>query len=298
MADGYAPPSGPPPPKVPEGWKAVYNTQYNEWFYVNIYTKVSQWDKPTSPIYPSDNDHSAPAGPPPGYTPNTSTSDPHFNDTKTLSNSNNPYNTSSTTNDDAALAARLQAEENARANPTSRGNAQQEYMNTPLPPNANISTYPSDLPPRPQERSHGASGGILGKLLGKAGGSHQPQQGYGGGGYPGPQGYPPQGYPYGGYPQGQNYGGGYGGGGYGGGGTGFMQQKPKRGGGLGMGGAAALGAGGGLLGGALLAEGMEHHDEEERQDGYNDAMDDRDDGGYGGGGDDYGGGDDFGGGDF
>ena len=29
MAD--APPPGPPPPKVPEGWKAVWNDQYKEW---------------------------------------------------------------------------------------------------------------------------------------------------------------------------------------------------------------------------------------------------------------------------
>jgi hypothetical protein len=26
-----------------EGWKAVYNEQYKERFYVNIYTKMSQW---------------------------------------------------------------------------------------------------------------------------------------------------------------------------------------------------------------------------------------------------------------
>ena len=26
-----------------QGWKAVWNNQYNEWFYVNIHTKASQW---------------------------------------------------------------------------------------------------------------------------------------------------------------------------------------------------------------------------------------------------------------
>jgi len=30
----FAPPSTPPPPKVPEGWKAQWNEQYKEWFYV------------------------------------------------------------------------------------------------------------------------------------------------------------------------------------------------------------------------------------------------------------------------
>ena len=32
MSDNvYAAPTGPPPPKVPEGWKAVWNDQYKEW---------------------------------------------------------------------------------------------------------------------------------------------------------------------------------------------------------------------------------------------------------------------------
>ena len=31
MSD-FVPPSGPPPPKVPEGWKAQWNEQYSEWF--------------------------------------------------------------------------------------------------------------------------------------------------------------------------------------------------------------------------------------------------------------------------
>lgn len=31
MAD-YLPPTGPPPPQVPAGWKAVYNDQYKEWY--------------------------------------------------------------------------------------------------------------------------------------------------------------------------------------------------------------------------------------------------------------------------
>jgi hypothetical protein len=36
MSDSFAPPSGPPPPKVPEGWKAVWNNEYKEWFYVSV----------------------------------------------------------------------------------------------------------------------------------------------------------------------------------------------------------------------------------------------------------------------
>jgi hypothetical protein len=28
----FLPPTTPPPPKVPEGWKAVWNDQYKEWY--------------------------------------------------------------------------------------------------------------------------------------------------------------------------------------------------------------------------------------------------------------------------
>ncbi|UKZ64393.1 uncharacterized protein TrAtP1_005608 [Trichoderma atroviride] len=67
MSD-FAPPSGPPPPRAPEvpsGWTARWNDQYKEWFYVNLYTKKSQWDKPTHPVYPEG--EAPPSDPPPGY---------------------------------------------------------------------------------------------------------------------------------------------------------------------------------------------------------------------------------------
>merc|ERR1712000_335012 len=107
MSD-FVPPSGPPPPKVPEGWKAQWNEQYSEWFYVNIYTKKSQWDKPTEPVYPPPSD-GAPPGAPPGY---SGGGQPQPTDTK-----HNPYESSMNPNteSDAALAARLQAEEDQRA---------------------------------------------------------------------------------------------------------------------------------------------------------------------------------------
>ena len=169
-------------------------------FYVNIYTKKSQWDKPTEPVYP-DGD-GAPPGPPPGYAGGGMGS---MTDTKS-----NPYDTKpggSHVESDAELAARLQAEEDARA--SSSRNAQQDYQNTSMPQS---SSYQQDLPPREQKKS----GGFLGKLLGKASGgssSHQ-QGGYGGNQYPqqypqqqhyAPQGYPQQGYQQG-YPPQQGYG--------------------------------------------------------------------------------------------
>jgi hypothetical protein len=56
MTDDFLPPTGPPPPKVPEGWTPRWNSEYKEWFFVNIYTKKSQWDKPTEPVYPPNSD--------------------------------------------------------------------------------------------------------------------------------------------------------------------------------------------------------------------------------------------------
>ncbi|KAI4103108.1 MAG: hypothetical protein L6R37_003994 [Teloschistes peruensis] len=300
MAD-YAAPSGPPPPQVPEGWKAQWNEQYHEWFYVNLHTKVSQWTKPTEPAYPPPSDN-APSGPPPSYT-GSGTHQPEKQHTQ-------PQTTSAANpaESDAAYAARLQAEENSR---TSSGGshdrgASDSYYGSSGPGYNNSSNsgpgYPGQqpsyddqqLPPREQKQK--GLGGLFSKLSGKSSGSHGQQQqgGYGGGGYP-PQhqggGYggfgQQQGYGGGGYPQ-QGYGGyapqqGYGGGyppqqGYGGG----YGAPPKRSGGMGAGGAAALGVGGGLLGGMVLADAMGG-----------------DDGGDGGGDDgDYGGGDDGGGGDF
>jgi len=279
MTDAFVPPSGPPPPKVPEGWKAQWNEQYREWFYVNIYTKKSQWERPTEPIYPPS-DEGAPSGPPPGYSGGGMNSDPTDAKLNPYASGTAQHGSSSNIDEDAALAARLQAEEDARAG---NRNAQQDYQNTPMSPGS--SGQYQDLPPREQKK------GFLGKLLGKASSSSQTpyQQGYAGnhyggqqqpygyGGSPAPQqygGYPPQGYqgypPQGYGPPPTGYGGGYG-----------YQQRPQRTG-MGAGTGAALGLGGGLLGGMMLGE----------------AMDGGDGGGDGGdGGGDMGGGD-MGGGDM
>lgn len=300
----FAPPSGPPPPTVPEGWKAVWNDQYKEWFYVNLHTKQSTWDKPTAPA-PRPGGDSPPPGAPPQYSAGSNA--PQVSDTKRPLESNNPYNSSSTGpsgETDEQMARRLQAEE------SSRGQADSYYnsgnANSPAPPGIQggypgAPTSPSNpLPARPD--SSGKQRGFLGKLLGKSGGSSSPypQQPHPGSGFPPqPMGYnqgpPPNQYPYGGPPPGQ-WGGyppgpGYGpspygpgpyGGGYGGG-YGYGQQQQKKSG-LGAGGAAALGLGGGLIGGALLADAINDGQQDAYQDGYQD-------GGGGGGGD--GGGGDF-----
>jgi hypothetical protein len=243
-------------------------------FYVNIHTKQSQWEKPTQPVFPPDNDD-APPGAPPGYAAFSNVSDKKSNpyDDPRGAGSASPNNI----DEDAKLAAKLQAEEDAQARQT-RGNAYQDYVNTPLPP----SSSQAQLPPREEKR------GLFSKLLGGGRTNQQQpqygQQGYGGGypqqgGYPPPQGYPPQ-EGYGGYPP-QGYGGyppqgGYGGyppqGGYGGyPPQGYAQQPPpkKSGfGGLGTAGGAALGLGGGLVGGMLLEDAIQDHDQNEYDQGY------------------------------
>jgi len=274
MAD-FAPPAGPPPPKLPEGWKAVWNDQYSEWFFVNIYTKKSQWDKPTEPVYPAGEaplDH-----PPPSYAPGaggpvgthtTGTSE------KSSFSSNNPYANVNVT-DDEKYARQLQQEEEARARSHGPGapgaGASHDYYGQPGQPQPNQygGSYPqqsgtpygqSQTPmhdTQPQERSS-KKGGLLGKLISKAqghgssSGSHgyppQQQHGYGQHGYGAPMGAPMGGgyYQQPGRPM---MGGPMGGGMMGGG------RRPG-GGGMGASGAMALGAGGGLLGGALLGSAM------------------------------------------
>ncbi|EXJ69952.1 uncharacterized protein A1O5_07025 [Cladophialophora psammophila CBS 110553] len=300
MSD-FAPPSGPPPPKVPEGWKAVWNDQYKEWFYVNLHTKESTWEKPTAPTPGTDAD-APPGGPPPSYSGHNA---PQVSDAKRPLESNNPYNRGSQETDEE-MARRLQNEENTRG-------AAESYYNSgsssgPNPPGIQggypgAPSSPSNpLPPRPD--SSGKSKGFLGKLLGKSSGSSSPyvQQARPGAGYPpqpagynqgypagppgpgfGGPGYGPPGPGYGGYGPPQGYGGYPPGPGYGGYG-GYAQAPPKRSGGLGAGGAAALGLGGGLLGGALLADAFNDSEQGAYQQGYDDGAD-------GGGGDFDGGGD-------
>jgi hypothetical protein len=250
--------------------------KYKEWFYVNIHTKKSQWDKPTEPVYPPKDDEEEPDGPPPYDPKKARATGPE----KGNLGSNNPFGHSGAggsggldTASDEELARKLQAEENAHGPGGSRGEADGYYNDGHSGPASGQGGYANqtnDLPPRPEQQKRG----LFGKLLGKAKTSSsqqqyhqqqyypQPQQPYyphgppqgGAYGYPPPGGYyPPQGGP-GGY-----YGGGY--------------ERPQRQG-LGAGGAAALGLGGGLLGGMLIGE----------------AMDGGDDGGYDGG--------DMGGGDF
>ena len=52
------------PPKVPDGWKAVFDKEYKTWFYLNLKTNESQWEEPKGTTWPHI-DSQRPAGPPP-----------------------------------------------------------------------------------------------------------------------------------------------------------------------------------------------------------------------------------------
>ncbi|KAJ3056292.1 hypothetical protein HK097_007392 [Rhizophlyctis rosea] len=299
MADTVAPPPGPPPPKVPEGWKAVWNEQYKEWFYVNIYTKVSQWDKPITAVYPpAESASQPPAGPPPKYdektsqpvnpekgglatgTPNTLAEDEAYARKLAQQGTSTSSNNLS---EDEAYARRLQEEENARTaggqNIYSGGPASYgpQYGQPPYPGQQPYQQQPNQQQPfqnqmyeqQPQyapTKDKGKKGGFLSKLLGgkSSSSSHgYPQQAYGN--------------PYQQQHHGNPYQQGYG--------------KRPGGGGMGTAGAAALGVGGGLLAGAIVADAINDNEHDAYMDGYTDGQDND----FGGG--DFGGGD-FGGGDF
>lgn len=293
----FAPPAGPPPPSVPEGWKPEFDDRYKQWYFVNLHTGKSQWERPEAPAQKQEELHEPPSAPPPSYEESgAGDSAAGASDKKGGFGSNNPYNQEKDKEDvvesDAKLAARLQAEENARSgtqSPAVQPGAASDYYSdgshaqSPGPSSAqNLAPQDTGRGNRTRSRS------FLSKLMGKAkpssGGSSSP---FGAGGYsrpppPAPQSYvyPPSGY-YGGYAQPQA-------------GYGYSQypmqggyaQPQRRQGGMGNAGAAALGVGGGLLGGALLAEAFDGDDNTYIENNYG-----GDDGDYGGGGDDFGGGD-------
>ncbi|KAJ5794425.1 hypothetical protein N7457_001024 [Penicillium paradoxum] len=291
----FAPPSGPPPPSVPEGWKAQYDDRYHTWFYVDLATGKSQWDRPEA--LPPREDGNLQNSPPPSYN-NTGPGDPAViastGDKKQHMGSNNPYNPTitgssnlspNTIDEDARLAAKLQAEEDARASTRAsgagtgdRGTSSDYYNDALQPPSSGLSgsaASPASHSPIPEQEQKRSKGGFFSKLMGKSSNSSskppRPQQQYAsyaqqgpppgpyysGGGYPAQPG-PQPGY---GYP-GPGYGGGYGGypqqGGY------YQQRPPRRqGGGMGTAGAAALGVGGGLLGGMLIADAINDSDHDD-----------------------------------
>lgn len=243
----YNAPSHPPPPKVPEGWKSIWDDRYSEYFYVNLNTSESTWERPTQPAYATD--------------------DTVPQDRSLLGRSRRSEDRET----DEQMARRLQRDErNSRNNGGNRerGEAHSYYSGEP------VSHGPLDQEGihngSPGQGSRGMSGsGLRAKIREKinSGGAprqyHPPSQGYTGYGGPPPPMYmggpvyapPPQPYGYGMHPQPM-----------------YMQQ-PMRRQGLGPGGGAALGLGGGLLGGMMLGNAMNSGQQDAYQDGFADGAD-------------------------
>ncbi|KAE8348340.1 hypothetical protein BDV28DRAFT_143732 [Aspergillus coremiiformis] len=273
----FAPPPGPPPPVVPEGWKPQFDDRYKQWFFVNLRTGKSQWEPPQGP---AKGVHTPPSEAPPSYEESgtSNLSAPHGTNEKKSFGSNNPFNQAGARNSslesDARLAAQLQAEEDARARgsrspgqQTQPGAAADYYAEASRPQSVGYQSSPA-----PSQQSSGPeqkrSKGFLSKLMGKAssgggasyGKPSQPPQSYGHppGGYGGYS-QQPAGYGYPAYPSQPGY--------Y----PTAAQPARRHGGGVGTAGAAALGVGGGLLGGALLASALDdHHDYNDCGGGYDD----------------------------
>lgn len=213
MSAPYAPPPGPPPPSVPEGWKAQYDDRYQSWyvlyliylginqikleklrwsslsrFYVDLATGKSQWEKPEPSASPAGN---APSDPPPSYdkvTPSDSTPIANADEKKRPLASNNPYNPTTSSREtansaidsDAQLAAKLQAEEDALAGSSSNsrgpgapGSAGDYYSESSRPQ----STGPYASGPSsssPMPEQKSRSKGFLSKLMGKSSSSSRP----------------------------------------------------------------------------------------------------------------------------
>ncbi|KHJ34433.1 putative rna-binding protein fus tls protein [Erysiphe necator] len=277
MSDNFVPPPGPPPtasPQVPEGYKAQWNEQYKEWFYVNIYTKKSQWEKPKEPAYP--NTEVSPPGPPPGYTSDTKekisdVKEPSQDGTRNTVDSAPGYAQQSLPPREQKPKQGFLGKLLGKANggsaasgqmnqPPQYGYPQQGYPAQSYPPQG---YPPQGYPPQGYPPQGYPQQGYPPQGYPPQG---YPQQGYPPQGYP-PQGYPPQGYPPQGYPP-QGYPQAYG-----------QPAKAKTGGGLGMAGGAALGVGAGLVGGMLLEDAIESHEERIYEQGYQDAQ--NDDGDFG-----------------
>ncbi|MBA7492323.1 hypothetical protein ES702_02873 [subsurface metagenome] len=248
----YSAPSHPPPPRVPDGWKPIWDDRYSEYFYVNLSTSESTWDKPTQPAYSNDNE----------------------SQDRSLGGL---FGRSKKNETDEEMARRLQNDERNRRNgndngKTPRGEAQSYYSGEP------VSHGPLD-----QEGIHNGPGGSQGsrgssstgfraKIRERMSSGSSPRQYYppsqapmGYGGPPPPQMYmggpvyapPPQPYGYGIQPQPM-----------------YMQQPMRaRRQGMGPGGGAALGLGGGLLGGMMLGNAMNSGQQDAYQDGFADGAD-------------------------
>ncbi|KAF8426668.1 hypothetical protein EV426DRAFT_572558 [Tirmania nivea] len=251
--DFVPPPAGPPPPEVPPGWVARWDSRYNTFFYVNLVTKQSQWEKPTGTTDPTSS--SFPTPDPPSY------SQAVHNRAPEKSRDYEPpfdYGRSQLPRDEKLHTppqtySTLITPTTASQYPLHIPGTFAPRSPTPTPPNATSS----------KSHSSGLSSKIS-KFLSHSRSQPQQQPFSAGQYYPTtqPQPYYGTGAPYQqsmlyGYPHPQMV--------Y----SGAGQPAPQRQG-MSAGGAAALGLGGGLLGGMMLGEALGGH---EYAEGFEDGAD-------------------------
>ncbi|KAI5841895.1 hypothetical protein DFP73DRAFT_115843 [Morchella snyderi] len=143
LNENFAPPPGPPPPIMPEGWVARFDERYQRFYYVNTYTKQSQWEKPPGTIDP----------PAPGPSPTDFDRPP-------------AYNSESSRREDRPVTPTPQQKYESLLPPQTQ-QQQQQYLQ---PPRLQISTSGSSSP------SRGLSGRLSSFLKSHAAKSPRPQQ--------------------------------------------------------------------------------------------------------------------------
>ncbi|CAD6626139.1 BAH_G0016630.mRNA.1.CDS.1 [Saccharomyces cerevisiae] len=150
------------PPQVPSGWKAVFDDEYQTWYYVDLSTNSSQWEPPRGTTWPR------PKGPPPGVNNEKSSR-------QKADQAPPPYSSQST----PQVQARAQAQQPRYYQPQQpqypQYPQQQRYypQQAPMPAAAPQQAYHGSAPSTSKGSGHGGAmmGGLLGVGAGLLGGA-------------------------------------------------------------------------------------------------------------------------------
>ncbi|CAI4453638.1 APG_G0017290.mRNA.1.CDS.1 [Saccharomyces cerevisiae] len=150
------------PPQVPSGWKAVFDDEYQTWYYVDLSTNSSQWEPPRGTTWPR------PKGPPPGVNNEKSSR-------QQADQAPPPYSSQST----PQVQARAQAQQPRYYQPQQpqypQYPQQQRYypQQAPMPAAAPQQAYYGTAPSTSKGSGHGGAmmGGLLGVGAGLLGGA-------------------------------------------------------------------------------------------------------------------------------
>ncbi|VUC32528.1 unnamed protein product, partial [Clonostachys rosea] len=192
MDSPSSPPPGSYPASLPPGWTAQWNEQYKAWYFFNSQTGVSQWDHPGSAKQASGDSQMEDDE----ALAARLQAEEDSRATPQLNMKTHPYRGNTAMEDsDAALAARLQAEEDALAAQQRSPQPQHPYSPNHFPQN------PAFSPPPQQQQQQPYGGDYMGYQQQPQSYPQQPyqqqpyqqqQQGFGPQGYPQYQGYPNQ----------------------------------------------------------------------------------------------------------